>query len=94
MWHLFPIRVPSTHRREIFDELRNRGIFVQVNYLPAYRHPVFSSLGFEEGDFPLSDNYFAGEISLPIYNDLEVNQQDFIIQSVLEIFESKFSSKF
>jgi UDP-4-amino-4,6-dideoxy-N-acetyl-beta-L-altrosamine transaminase len=94
MWHLFPIRVPSTHRREIFDELRNRGIFVQVNYLPAYRHPVFSSLGFEEGDFPLSDNYFAGEISLPIYNDLEVSQQDFVIQSVLEIFENKFSSKF
>ena len=92
MWHLFPIRVPASHRREIFDELRKIGIFVQVNYFPAYRHPVFASLGFKEGDFPVSDNYFAGEISLPMYNDLETEQQDFIIQALIEILESKFPS--
>lgn len=93
MWHLFPIRVPASHRRVIFDELRDKGIFVQVNYFPAYRHPVFSSQGFKEGDFPASDNYYAGEISLPIYNDLQNSQQDFVIQALIDILTNKFPSE-
>ena len=50
-WHLFPIRVNSDKRTEIFDGMRKNGIGVQVNYLPAYRHPVFQKNSFEVGSF-------------------------------------------
>ena len=44
MWHLYPLRVPSHRRREIFDSLRGDGIGVQVNYLPAYWHQLSTLL--------------------------------------------------
>jgi len=67
MWHLFPIRVPADSREAIFDKFRNEGIGVQVNYMPAYWHPVFSDQGFAPGMFPKSDNFYASEISLPMW---------------------------
>ena len=93
MWHLFPIRVPATSREKIFGLLRSKDILVQVNYLPAYRHPVFADYGFKEGDFPISDAYYSGEISLPMFPDLSYNQQDFIINTLLEILKREIPEK-
>jgi dTDP-4-amino-4,6-dideoxygalactose transaminase len=72
MWHLFPIRVPATLRERLFDELRRNQIGVQVNYLPAHLHPVFSRKGFEWGDFPIAEDFYRREISLPMHTNLEM----------------------
>jgi dTDP-4-amino-4,6-dideoxygalactose transaminase len=93
MWHLFPIRVPAESREKIFGLLRDKDILVQVNYLPAYRHPVFADYGFKEGDFPISDAYYSGEISLPMFSDLSHSQQDYIISTLLEIFKKEVSKE-
>ncbi len=85
MWHLFPLRVPASDRKRIFEALRSKGINVQVNYLPAYRHPVFSESNYLEGDFPVSDSYYAGEISLPMYSDLTSVEQDLVIETLLGV---------
>jgi dTDP-4-amino-4,6-dideoxygalactose transaminase len=66
MWHLYPLRVPAELRREIFESLRRSGIGVQVNYLPAYRHPALAHLATPE-DFPASEEFYAREISLPLH---------------------------
>ena len=79
MWHLFPIRVPTQSRERVYSALKSEGILVQVNYLPAYRHPVFATYGFKQGDFPISDEFYAGEISLPMYFDLTLSQQNHVI---------------
>ena len=47
-WHLFPVRVDPQKRAIIFSGLRNAGIGVQVNYIPAYWHPVFQNMGFKK----------------------------------------------
>ena len=69
MWHLYPLRVPSERRREIFDSLRSSGVGVQVNYLPAYRHPALRHLATPE-EFPASEEFYAREISLPLHTGL------------------------
>jgi UDP-4-amino-4,6-dideoxy-N-acetyl-beta-L-altrosamine transaminase len=79
MWHLYPIRVPSEMRRELFDYLRANGITVQVNYIPAYWHPVYEDLGYKKGLSPIAENYYLSEISLPMYADLNEEQQDRVI---------------
>ncbi len=65
-WHLYPVRVPQSHRLDIFQILRRQGIGVQVNYLPAHLHPVFESQGFKRGDLPIAESFYASELSLPI----------------------------
>ena len=75
-WHLYPIRVPSVHRRKIFEHLRSQGVGAQVNYFPAHLHPVFQSMGFKRGDFPVAESFYDSEISLPIH--YEMNELDLI----------------
>ena len=80
MWHLFPIRVPHEMRRPLFEFLRANGVTVQVNYIPAYWHPVYEDLGYKKGLSPNAESYYLSEISLPMYADLNEQQQDRIIE--------------
>jgi UDP-4-amino-4,6-dideoxy-N-acetyl-beta-L-altrosamine transaminase len=80
MWHLYPIRVPFEIRRELFDYLRANGVTVQVNYIPAYWHPVYEDLGYKKGLSPIAENYYLSEISLPMYADLNEQKQDRVIE--------------
>ncbi len=90
MWHLFPIHVPADLRRSIFEELRRNDIGVQVNYLPVHLHPVFARAGYKRGDFPISEDFYDSEISLPMHANPEVfNEKYFttiagIFSSILE----------
>jgi dTDP-4-amino-4,6-dideoxygalactose transaminase len=67
MWHLFPIRVPIEKREQIFQSLRNNGFGVQVNYLPAHKHPVFSKAKLSDDFLPNSIKFYQSEISLPMW---------------------------
>jgi dTDP-4-amino-4,6-dideoxygalactose transaminase len=80
MWHLYPIRVPHEMRRPLFEYLRNSGVLVQVNYIPAYWHPVYEDLGYKKGISPIAEGYYKSEISLPIYSDLDEVQQSKVIE--------------
>ena len=84
MWHLFPIRVDAKKRKRIFNDLRNKEIGVQVNYLPAYLHPAFSAYDYPQGMCPNSELFYNEEISLPIHFELSESDQELIISSVLD----------
>ena len=81
-WHLYPIRVPASQRKEIFDYLRKSGIGVQVNYLPVYRHPVFESLKINPESFPSSEEFYSREISLPMFTTLDINQLQNVVTTL------------
>ncbi|MHC2999660.1 UDP-4-amino-4,6-dideoxy-N-acetyl-beta-L-altrosamine transaminase [Microbacterium sp. HJ5] len=85
MWHLYPLRVPAADRRRIFEELRARGILVQVNYIPVYWHPVFEDLGYRRGLCPVAEQYYREEISLPMYAALTDDDQSRVIDAVREV---------
>lgn len=80
MWHLYPIFVKN--RFKVFKSLRDKGIGVQVNYVPANQHPVFKKLGYKQQNFPNSEKFYSEEISLPIYKGLSHSTIDYIVKSV------------
>lgn len=84
-WHLFPIRVDAKVRLETFNRLRNEGIGVQVNYIPAYWHPVFQNLGYKKGMFPISDAFYSQEISLPMFASLKENEVEYVAETLKKI---------
>ncbi|MDC3304293.1 UDP-4-amino-4,6-dideoxy-N-acetyl-beta-L-altrosamine transaminase, partial [Amylibacter sp.] len=55
--HLYVIRLnlnkiaPLTHKM-VFEELRRRGIGVNLHYIPVHSQPYYQKLGFKWGDFP------------------------------------------
>jgi dTDP-4-amino-4,6-dideoxygalactose transaminase len=87
MWHLFPIRVNPNNRKDIFKKMRNSGIGVQVNYIPAYWHPVFKEMGYERGLCPHSEKFYKSEISLPMFPGLSNSEQERTIEITSEILE-------
>ena len=79
MWHLFPVRVLDGQRRRVFDSMRANGVLVQVNYLPAYWHPVFEDLGYKHGMCPVAEKFYSEEISLPMFAALADDDQSRVI---------------
>jgi dTDP-4-amino-4,6-dideoxygalactose transaminase len=81
-WHLYPIRVPPAKRRAVFDYLRNAGIGVQVNYIPAYWHPAFDASEYPRGLCPEAESFYSQEISLPMHVELLDLQIERVADSV------------
>ena len=67
MWHLYPIRVPKESRLRLYNSFRTAGIGVQVNYLPAHQHPVFSTIRNEFPPLPVSEEFYESQLSLPMW---------------------------
>lgn len=85
--HLYVIRlqlqkIDKTHR-EVFDLLREHGIGVNLHYIPVHTQPYYQLMGFNQGDFPQAESYYAEAISLPMYQSLSDEQQDQVV-SVLQ----------
>ncbi|WP_043623688.1 DegT/DnrJ/EryC1/StrS family aminotransferase [Nonomuraea candida] len=81
-WHLYPVRVRDGRRREVYDRMRAAGIGVQVNYVPAYWHPVFEDLGYRRGLCPRAEAYYAEELSLPLFPALTDDEQDRVVEAL------------
>ena len=77
--HLYPLRIRDGRRRALFEHLRANDIGVQVNYLPVYRHPVYADLGYRPGMCPVAEEYYAQEISLPLFPALTDDDVDRVI---------------
>lgn len=89
MWHLFPIRVPIHLRKSLFEHLRSYGYLVQVNYLPAHLHPVFSA-NYSLGDFPRAEEFYAGEISLPMFVNESIFTENYF-ETLANLIEKFFA---
>ena len=87
--HLYVIRLKlneiSKTRKEVFQQLREKGIGVNVHYIPVHTQPYYENLGFKQGDFPEAESYYASAISLPMYPDLTQEQIDYIYQTLKEV---------
>jgi dTDP-4-amino-4,6-dideoxygalactose transaminase len=82
MWHLYPLRIRDGRRRQLFEHLRANDIGVQVNYLPVYWHPVYADLGYQRGSCPVAEDYYAQQISLPLFPDLHDGDVDRVIDLI------------
>jgi dTDP-4-amino-4,6-dideoxygalactose transaminase len=86
MWHLYPLRALDGRRRALYEHLRANGIGVQVNYVPVYWHPVFEDLGYKRGMCPNAEQFYAEELSLPLFPDLSDTDVDRVIDLVRTFF--------
>lgn len=83
-WHLYVIQVPRNRRKAIFDNLRQKGIGVNVHYIPVYKHPYYQSHGYHSVVCPHAEKLYEGIISLPIYPRLTEEEQMYVVDTVLK----------
>nr|PMH62666.1 UDP-4-amino-4,6-dideoxy-N-acetyl-beta-L-altrosamine transaminase [Vibrio lentus] len=91
--HLFVIRlrldeIELTHN-QVFDALRERGIGVNLHYIPVHTQPYYQDMGFADGDFPASEQYYREAISLPMFHGMTKEQQDTVVQTLTDILQGR-----
>ena len=87
--HLYPIQlelenISKTHA-QVFDELRQNNLGVNVHYIPVHTQPYYEEKGFNPGDFPEAEKYYDRAISIPLYHGLTFEQQDQVVEILKQV---------
>ena len=69
-------------RDRMIDEIAKAEVAVNVHFTPMPMLSFFKSLGYDIKNYPQAYENFKGEISLPIYPQLDEEQLNFIINVV------------
>jgi dTDP-4-amino-4,6-dideoxygalactose transaminase len=81
VFHVYVIRV--ARRDDLARYLKARGIETIVHYpIPLHLQPAYRSLGYSRGDLPVTERLVDEILSLPMYPELTVAQQEEIAAGV------------
>ncbi|WP_339136118.1 MAG: UDP-4-amino-4,6-dideoxy-N-acetyl-beta-L-altrosamine transaminase [Candidatus Electrothrix sp. GW3-4] len=83
-WHLYVIRLQlnkiKLSQKQIYEKLREKGIGVNLHYIPVHTQPWYQRLGFKIGQFPKAEQYYREAITLPLFPAMKNDQQDIVVQ--------------
>ena len=85
VWHLFVVLVRGMDREAFQRQLSERGVATGVHYptLVPFQ-PVYASLGYKPGDFPVAENIARRCLSLPMFAELTDRQIEYVAAAVRE----------
>ena len=81
VWHLYVVRHPD--RPAFVERLSGEGIGTVIHYpIPPHLQPAYADLGYENGDFPISEAIHREVVSLPIGPTMSDEQVEGVIDAV------------
>jgi len=90
--HLYVIRLQLENigksHRQVFEGLRELGIGVNLHYIPVHTQPYYQRMGFQTGDFPQAERYYAEAISLPMFQTMSQAQQDDVVTALRKVLQA------
>lgn len=87
IWHLFVIKYPN--RDWLMKELEKTGIQTLIHYpYPPHLQKAYRDLGYQVGDFPVTECLASDVLSLPMGPHLSIEQQDYVIDTLLTLSKS------
>ena len=81
--HLFYLLTPTAQSRDrLIRHLRSQGILAVFHYVPLHLSPKGREFGGKEGDCPVTEDVSLRLVRLPLFNQLTVAEQDWVVESV------------
>jgi dTDP-4-amino-4,6-dideoxygalactose transaminase len=90
-FHLYLLRIKDiteTQRDQIIQKVSEKGIGVNVHYIPMPMLTLFKNLGYQMSDYPNTYRLYANEISLPLYNGLSEDKLKVVAEAIVEAYRS------
>ena len=90
-WHLYVVGLQLDNttlskkhlsKNEVFRQLRELGVGVNVHYIPVHTQPYYQVMSFNYGDFPVAENYYQQALSLPLFHGMTHAQQDEVVAAL------------
>jgi len=87
IFHQYTIRVKNGRRDELKKFLSSKNVPSMIYYPgPLHMQEAYKYLGYTENDFPVTTTLCKEVLSLPMHPDMEQEQLDYIIFSILQFF--------
>lgn len=81
VWHQFVVR--CSERERLIAWLNGREIGTIIHYpIPPHLSEAYAYLGMSRGCLPLTEQYADEVLSLPLYNGMTQEEQDYVIEAV------------
>lgn len=81
VWHQYVIRCDK--RAKLIKYLDELGIGTIIHYpIPPHLSKAYEYLGHKEGDFPITENLANTVLSIPMYNGMTKEEQDYVINAL------------
>lgn len=83
IWHQFVIRTQS--RQQLIDYLKEKGIGTIIHYpIPPHLSEAYQYLHIPKGSLPITEAYADSVLSIPLYNGMTDEEQDYVIETINE----------
>ena len=81
IWHQFVIKCDE--REKFIDYLNENNIGTIIHYpIPPHLSEAYAYLHMKKGDLPITERYADTVLSLPLYNGMTEDEQDYIIKKI------------
>lgn len=81
VWHQYVLRCKERDRLEKY--LNEKEIGTIIHYpIPPHLAEAYAYLGYREGNFPIAEQYAEEVLSLPIYNGITEEEQNYVIEAL------------
>jgi dTDP-4-amino-4,6-dideoxygalactose transaminase len=87
VYHLYVVQ--HSDRQGLQAHLSAKGIGTGIHYpIPLHLQKAYRGLGHRSGDFPVTENAASRILSLPMYAQLQPEQQERVAEAIAEFVES------
>ena len=75
--------IQCEERQELIKYLEDKGIGTIVHYpIPPHLSEAYQSLEYGKGDFPITEKYADTVLSIPLYNGMTEEEQEYVIDAI------------
>lgn len=83
-YHIYPALVK--HRDQVIEKVRAKGVDIKDQYsIPLHLQKAFKYLGYEEGNFPVTEMVAKNIITLPMYPEIKIDELNYVAQTLNEV---------
>ncbi|MCL1850850.1 MAG: DegT/DnrJ/EryC1/StrS family aminotransferase [Bacteroidetes bacterium] len=84
VFHQYTLKLKNANREKVIEKMKEAEIPVMVYYpVPLHLQEAFGYLGYNTGDFPITEKLSECVISLPMHTELTEEQQMFIGRNLI-----------
>lgn len=84
--HMYNIVLPTEEiRTKLVQKLKNAEIMAYICYVPLHSSPMGRKLGYKPKDCPITEDYGARVLRLPLYADMTTEDAESVIEQIEKV---------